>query len=69
MRRKLIIGLVFLNGLIGAALFSQPAETQIIPLGIFNCCKSQGAPEPYCCSSCCWFTLNCFGDEDCLGTG
>ncbi len=67
MRRKLIIGLVLLNGLIAPALFVKPAETQIIPLGIFHCCKG-GPGERYCCASCCWFTFDCLDDEGCRVT-
>ena len=65
MRRKLILGLVLLNGLFAAALISQPIETQIIPRGLFNCCKDTG-PDGYCCFRCCWFIVNCWDDEDCL---
>ena len=68
MRRKTIIGLVLLNGLIAGVLFSYPAETQIIPLGILNCCKDDMGFHPYCCYSCCWFTFNCIDDDDCQGT-
>ena len=65
MRKKLILGLVLLNGLFAAALFAPAAETQMIPRGVVNCCKTAGAPIPYCCDSCCWFTWNCRSDKDC----
>ena len=64
MRRKIVVALVLLNAIIGAALFAAPAATQIIPLGIRHCCKYD-AQLPYCCEWCCWFTLNCYGDDDC----
>ena len=64
MRRKLFIGLVLLNGLIAGAFFVQPAETQIIPLGNFDCCKEDGG-DGYCCFHCCWFIPSCDGPEDC----
>jgi len=64
MRRKLVIGLVLLNGLLAGALLATPAETQIIPRGIRKCCKTDGGLEPYCCY-CCWFVTNCIENEDC----
>ncbi len=39
MRRKTVLVLVILNCLLGIALFARAADSQIIPLGIFNCCK------------------------------
>jgi len=65
MRRKLIIGLALLNGLFAAALFALPAETQIVPRGLFDCCKQETPWNDYCCLRCCWFFPNCDGDEDC----
>jgi hypothetical protein len=65
MRRKIAIGLVLLNGLLAAFLFSPQAETQVMRMGLLNCCKSDGAPKPYCGDSCCWFTWNCNRDRDC----
>ena len=70
MRRRLIIGLIVLNGLAAGALVATPAVSQIIPRGLFDCCKEE-APEAiasgdaYCCSSCCWFYRNCRDDKDC----
>jgi hypothetical protein len=64
MRRKLIIGLVVLNGLFGAALFSQPAESKIRALVLRNCCKTEGS-EAFCCEMCCWVQPNCNSDDDC----
>ena len=65
MRRKLIIGLVLLNGLIAAAMFALPAETQILPRGVFNCCKVDTGGDDFCCRSCCWLTWNCNDHDDC----
>ena len=68
MRRKMIVGLLILNGLLAVLLIATPALSQIIPLGLFNCCKSEAteAGGDYCCRHCCWFTNNCFFDEDCM---
>lgn len=66
MRRRLImIGLLFLNGLLSIALYSSPAETQVIPASFFDCCKSDGSGA-YCCAGCCWFTWNCVRSSDCI---
>ena len=65
MRRKLIKGLILLNTFIAAALFALPAETQVIPRGLFNCCKEETPFIGYCCFRCCWIISNCNGDEDC----
>ncbi len=70
MRRRLIIGLFVLNGLVAAVIFATPADSQIIPRGLFNCCKEEAtevmeAGGSYCCSNCCWFIRNCRIDEDC----
>jgi len=76
MRRRFIIGLIVLNGLVAAALFVTPADSQIIPRGLFNCCKSEateataatatrGPGGAYCCSACCWFYRDCRRDADC----
>ena len=65
MRRKLIIGLVVLNGiLLGAILSTQPAESKILAPVLRNCCMMEG-PEPYCCEMCCWIQPNCSSDKDC----
>ena len=64
MRRRLTVGLFLLNALIGAAIYAVPADSQIIPRGLANCCKSAG-PDAYCCHSCCWFWPNCDTDGDC----
>lgn len=67
MRRTIVVGLVLLNGILFAALITPPAETQIIPLGLWDCCKELGnSPDRYCCHNCCWFIENCDRDEDCL---
>jgi len=67
MRRKLVVGLIVLNGVIAGALLTTPAKTQIIPLGLFNCCKTGEVESPgaYCCHACCWFIRNCSVDKDC----
>lgn len=69
MRRKLIVGFMILNGLLAALLISSPAISQVIPRGIFDCCKTEASEEDgaYCCASCCWFTKECRSDEDCEG--
>ncbi len=64
MRRRLTVGLFLLNALMGFAIYATPADSQVIPRGIFNCCKSAG-PEGYCCASCCWFWPTCDTDGDC----
>jgi hypothetical protein len=65
MRKKLIVALVLLNALLAGAFLAVPADTQIIPRGIRNCCQSDGPGDRYCCRGCCWFTFNCFSDQDC----
>ena len=64
MRRRLIVSLIILNGLVATVLVATPAVSQVIPLGLFNCCNTEG-PEAYCCASCCWFIWNCRFDKDC----
>lgn len=64
MRRRLFLTLIAINILLGTALLVRSAGTQVIPLGIFNCCKGAG-PDAYCCISCCWFTPNCVNDQGC----
>ena len=66
MRRWLILGLVLLNGLIAAALVATPADSQVVTLGVVDCCKQEQQAAPYCCDSCCWFNYNCDTHEDCL---
>ncbi len=65
MRRKLMVGLTVLNGFVALVLFATPADTQIIPNGIWDCCEYNGAGEGYCCEDCCWLVPNCLGDPDC----
>jgi len=67
MRRKTIVaGLVVLNLVLGAAQFAAPAVSQIIPLGLFDCCKTDGPDgEPFCCRDCCWITQNCISNQEC----
>jgi len=65
MRRKLIIGLVILNGiLLGAVLSARPAESGLWTPVLRNCCMTEGA-ERYCCEMCCWIQPNCTSDKDC----
>jgi hypothetical protein len=66
MRRSVIIGLILLNGLLAAAIFAPPTISQIIPLGLVDCCKTESSEfGPYCCQDCCWFVANCVFNEDC----
>jgi len=67
MRRRVIVGLLALNGVAGAALLSSPARSQTVPLGIFDCCKEDIIESKgwYCCKRCCWFTYNCDDYWDC----
>ena len=64
MRRRLLLGLVLLNCVLGIALFVRSADSQILPRGIFDCCQTVGS-EGVCCNNCCWFFPTCDGDEDC----
>ena len=70
MRRRLSAGLLAINGLIAIALVATPAQTQVIPLRIFDCCQ----PLPfqslsyYCCPGCCWHVNDCEEHEDCYPT-
>ncbi len=65
MRGKLIAGLIVLNVLLAAAIFAAPAVTQIVPMGLTNCCKFDLEPDGYCCAACCWWTWDCREDMDC----
>jgi len=67
MRRKLILFLVVLNCLLGLALLARAADSQILPLGIKDCCKGVGG-DAYCCWNCCWFISDCQFDRDCSET-
>jgi hypothetical protein len=40
MRRRLLFVLVLLNVALAVSLLSAPAWTQIIPRGLFDCCKA-----------------------------
>lgn len=70
MRRRLVLLLILLNGTLALALASPPAQTQIIPRGLFDCCKTDGSRDlsAYCCRKCCWFTWDCDEDRDCVET-
>jgi hypothetical protein len=70
MKKKLIIGLSAINGVLAALLLATPAETQIIPLGWFNCCQplTLRSQSEYCCRGCCWFIPDCDDDKDCVPT-
>ncbi len=65
MRRKVIVALALLNGLLVFAAFAPPAETQVTAFALFPCCQNAGSPEAYCCVDCCWFVANCNSDEAC----
>jgi len=65
MRKKIIIGLAVMNGLIALALFAVPAKTQIIPNGIWDCCEYDQGGEGYCCQNCCWLVPDCNEHSDC----
>jgi len=65
MRRKVIGGLVLLNALLAGAIIAAPAVSQILPQGVWDCCKTDDGREPYCCRGCCWFIWNCAAQDDC----
>ena len=67
MRRRVLHLLVFLNVLLAAMVFLRPAVPQILPRGLFDCCKAEmtESGESYCCQGCCWFIQNCRSNEDC----
>ena len=69
MRKKLMVVLVVANALLAGAFLTVPADSQIKPRGIRSCCQSDGPGEDYCCRGCCWFTANCFTDEECQLAG
>ncbi|MGD8362979.1 MAG: hypothetical protein PVJ04_16250 [Gemmatimonadota bacterium] len=66
MRRKLLFALIPLNCLLAIALLARVADTQVIPRGLFDCCKDVGEAG-YCCDNCCWFIHSCRSDDDCQG--
>jgi hypothetical protein len=51
MRRKLLFALIPLNCLLAIALLARVADTQVIPRGLFDCCKDVGEAG-YCCDNC-----------------
>jgi hypothetical protein len=67
MPRRLLSLLIVLNAALALALASPPAHTQILPRGIFDCCKVDESLDltAYCCRKCCWFTHDCEDDGDC----
>jgi hypothetical protein len=65
MRRKIIGGLVLLNAFLAGAIIAVPAAPQVLPRGVWDCCKTDKVGEPYCCRGCCWFIWNCAGQADC----
>lgn len=65
MYRLMVICLVSLNLGLAFALKKQAASGSVLPLGIFDCCQTEGSEEPYCCRNCCWLTNDCWGDPDC----
>jgi hypothetical protein len=61
MRKRLAMGLIVLNLLLGAAIVMGPLAAQILPRSTLrDCCQ-----EDVCCASCCWFVQDCEGDDDC----
>lgn len=64
MRKRVTVGLLLVNALLGLALIAMPAKTQVIPRSILDCCKTVGG-DPICCYGCCWFTRNCQDHSDC----
>jgi len=67
MRRRIVIGLVLVNALLASALLVKPADTQMMPMGLFDCCEEEAGEgdEAYCCDSCCWWISDCDSDRDC----
>lgn len=61
LRRRSVKLLILVNLLLALALGARVARTQVIPLGLFDCCQGGG----YCCRNCCWFTQDCGDDDDC----
>lgn len=66
MRRTLTKALILLNILLAASFLAKPLISQIIPLGLFDCCKADMGDEGYCCYSCCWFFPSCSSHSDCV---
>lgn len=79
MRRRTLVLLALVNLALAAALASPPAETQIIPLGLFDCCRAEPTwemfalgdeeQEEYCCPGCCWLRHDCETSDDCKNSG
>ena len=67
MRRRFVIGLVLVNAFLASALLVTPVDTQMMPMGLFDCCQEEaGALEAgYCCYGCCWWDSDCSSHEDC----
>lgn len=61
MRKRIIIGLIMLNLILGTAIVIGPVAAQILPSsGLFDCCQDRE-----CCNNCCWFVTDCDSDGDC----
>lgn len=61
MRKRVLIGLVLINVILGAAVVVGPLRAQIFPrAGLLDCC--QGST---CCFNCCWFVNDCDFSGDC----
>lgn len=58
MRRRLVVGLIVLNALLGVALFGS-LRAQILPTAFWNCCR-----DGNCCASCCWWPTDCADCEE-----
>ena len=67
MRKKLLKGLLVLNILLATAILAGPLLSQVLPRGLWNCCKSEVIESgEYCCMQCCWLVKNCDDDLDCV---
>lgn len=78
MRRRTLVVLALVNLGLAVALASPPAQTQIIPMGLFDCCRAEPdweestleeEQEEYCCPGCCWLRYDCQTDDDCKNSG
>lgn len=51
--------------LLAAALSIAPARAMAAQQGWLDCCKKDTSHNPYCCSSCCYFTNDCESSSQC----
>lgn len=68
MRRRLLIGLILSNALLGLAVLASSSRSQVHPTANRDCCEGDGAGLMYCCHGCCWFFQDCRTDSDCSVT-